>query len=203
MDPIDAFLSALTGGSVTFTPVAAGFALLVVAFVAWLLWARIARSPFLRPRPTRHAPRVDAVARVYSALETPRLSDIALLWRQHLVATLQQTTGLGWDRIGLIESSSSGLDPALAASLRRLGRALLVVQREFEREEAEREASLIDTGRSFPADARLARRLTELTRRTAELCLRLESRAGEALVASAADARDLTSLPRTPVGAAS
>lgn len=203
MDPIDAFLSALTGGSVTFTPVAGGFALLVVAFVAWLLWARIARSPFLRPRPTRHAPRVDAVARVYTALETPRLSDIALLWREHLAASLERTTGLGWESVGRLGSASAGLDSELATSLRRLGRSLLVLQREFEREEAERDASLIDTGRSFAPDPRLARRLTELTRRTARVAAQLESAAGAAPNGTPAVALGATGSPPATLGAAS
>ncbi|MCI4319213.1 MAG: hypothetical protein L3K23_03655 [Thermoplasmata archaeon] len=203
MDPIDAFLTALTGGSVTFTPVAGAFTLLVVAFVAWLLWARIARTPFLRPRPTRHAPRVDAVARVYSALEAPRLSDVALLWRQHLVTTLEQTAGLPWERIGLLAAPSSGLDPAIATSLRRLGRALTLNQHEFEREEAERDASVIDTGRSFPPDARMVRRLTELTRRTAELVARLESDAHERSLRPLSAPAGVRAASPSPVGAVS
>jgi hypothetical protein len=174
MDPIDAWLTALTGGRVSFTPVAGGFVLLGAALIGWLLWARIFRSPFLRPRPTRHAPRVDAVARVYSALETPRLSDVARLWQEQLVSTLLRTTGREWEHLGILYVRSSGLDPNLARELRRLGRSLLQLHHAFLREEAERDMTIIDTGRSPPPDARLTARLTRLTLRTARAIRGLE-----------------------------
>ncbi|MCI4351554.1 MAG: hypothetical protein L3K15_08610 [Thermoplasmata archaeon] len=174
MDPIDAVLSALTGGAIGFTPVAGGFVLIGGALMGWLMWARIVRSPFLRPRPTRHAPRVDAVARVHSALDTPRLSDVARLWQEHLADTLLRTTGRTWHHLGWLYLGDSGLDPTVARELRALGRSLLQVHHALVRDEAERDVMIIDTGRAGPPDPRLTARLGRLTLRTARAVARLE-----------------------------